>query len=146
MRKQYDRRESQSHHQCVHCGGSLLFFYRLRIELCIWKFEFSLILVYFPNSSLCQRHSSATHVHCGSKTQSDDYLPTVLGTFYENRIDFLHRYMTRDETWIHHCTSDSKQQSTQWIEADSSAPKEVKTGAIGGNGCGVGFFDMRKEL
>jgi len=32
-----------------------------------------------------------------------------------------------DETWIHHYTQESKQQSKQWIEAGGSAPKKTKT-------------------
>jgi hypothetical protein len=33
-----------------------------------------------------------------------------------------------DETWIHHYTPESKQQSKQWTEAGCSAPK--KTGSV----------------
>jgi histone-lysine N-methyltransferase SETMAR len=32
-----------------------------------------------------------------------------------------------DETWIHHYTSESKQQSKQWTEASCSAPKKTRS-------------------
>ena len=31
--------------------------------------------------------------------------------FNENKTDFVHRFITMDETWIHHYTPESKQQS-----------------------------------
>jgi histone-lysine N-methyltransferase SETMAR len=32
-----------------------------------------------------------------------------------------------DETWIHHYTPESKQQSKQWIEAGCSGPKKARS-------------------
>jgi hypothetical protein len=32
-----------------------------------------------------------------------------------------------DETWIHHFTPESKQQSKQWTEAGCSAPKKTRS-------------------
>jgi hypothetical protein len=41
-----------------------------------------------------------------------------LERFNKNKTDFVHRrFITMDETWIHHYTSESKQQSKQWTEA-----------------------------
>jgi len=48
--------------------------------------------------------------------------------FNKNRTDFVHRFITMDETWIHHYTPESKQQSKQRREAGCSAPK--KTGSV----------------
>jgi len=31
--------------------------------------------------------------------------------FNKNKTDFMHRFITMDETWIHHYTPESKQQS-----------------------------------
>jgi len=45
--------------------------------------------------------------------------------FNKNKTDFVHRFITMDETWIHHYTPLSKQQSKQWTEASCSAPKET---------------------
>jgi histone-lysine N-methyltransferase SETMAR len=47
--------------------------------------------------------------------------------FNKNKTDFLHRFITVDETWIHHYTPESKQQSKQWTEAGCSAPKKARS-------------------
>lgn len=41
--------------------------------------------------------------------------------------DFFRRFMTVDETWIHHYTPETKQQSKQLTAASESAPNMVKT-------------------
>jgi histone-lysine N-methyltransferase SETMAR len=41
----------------------------------------------------------------------------------KNKTDFVRQFITMDETWIHHYTPESKQQSEQWTEAGFSAPK-----------------------
>jgi len=46
-----------------------------------------------------------------------------LERFNKNKTDFVHRFITMDETRINHCTPESKQQSKQWAEAGCSAPK-----------------------
>jgi hypothetical protein len=48
--------------------------------------------------------------------------------FNKNKTDFVHRFITVDEAWIHHYTPESKQQSKQWTEAGCSVPK--KTGSV----------------
>jgi hypothetical protein len=40
-----------------------------------------------------------------------------LERFNKNKTDFVHRFISMDETWIHHYTPESKQQSKQWTEA-----------------------------
>jgi len=40
-----------------------------------------------------------------------------LECFNKNKTDFVRRFITMDETWIHHYTPESKQQSKQWTEA-----------------------------
>jgi histone-lysine N-methyltransferase SETMAR len=45
----------------------------------------------------------------------------------KNKTDFMHRFITMDETWIHHYTPESKQQSKQWTEAGCSAPKKRRS-------------------
>ena len=47
-----------------------------------------------------------------------------LKRFNKNMTDFVHQFITMDETWIHHYTPESKQQSKQRTEADCSAPKK----------------------
>jgi hypothetical protein len=46
-----------------------------------------------------------------------------LERFNKNKTDFFRRFITMDETWIHHYTPESKQQSKQWTEAGCSVPK-----------------------
>jgi len=48
------------------------------------------------------------------------------------RKEFLRRVVTVDETWIHHYTPETKQQSKQWISPGESAPKKAKTGLSAG--------------
>jgi histone-lysine N-methyltransferase SETMAR len=50
-----------------------------------------------------------------------------LDRFNKNKTDFVRRFITMDETWIHHYTPKSKQQSKQWTEADCSAPKKTRS-------------------
>jgi hypothetical protein len=40
-----------------------------------------------------------------------------LECFNKNKTDFVHRFITMDNTWIYHHTPESKQQSKQWTEA-----------------------------
>jgi histone-lysine N-methyltransferase SETMAR len=48
-----------------------------------------------------------------------------LERFNKNKTDFVRRFITMDETWIHHYTPKSKKQSKQWTEASCSAPKKT---------------------
>ena len=48
--------------------------------------------------------------------------------FNKNKTDFVRRFITVDETWIHHYIPESKQQSKHWTEAGYSALK--KTGSV----------------
>jgi len=50
-----------------------------------------------------------------------------LERFNKNKTDFVRRFITMDETWIHHYTPESKQQSKQWIEANCSGPKKTRS-------------------
>jgi len=43
--------------------------------------------------------------------------------FNKNKTDFVRRFITMDETCIHHYTPESKEQSKQWTEASCSALK-----------------------
>ena len=50
-----------------------------------------------------------------------------LQLFQHNKKEFLHKYVTMDETWIHHFTLESNQQSAEWTAASESCPKRPKT-------------------
>jgi histone-lysine N-methyltransferase SETMAR len=61
-----------------------------------------------------------------------------LERFNKNKTDFVHQFITMDETWIHHYTTESKQQSKQWTEAGCSALKKV--GSISRKGHDIGVL------
>jgi hypothetical protein len=46
--------------------------------------------------------------------------------FNKNKTDFVHQFIMMDETWIHHYTPQSKQQSNQCTEAGCSAPQKTR--------------------
>jgi hypothetical protein len=47
--------------------------------------------------------------------------------FNKNKTDFVCRFITMDETWIHHYTPESKEQSRQWTEASCSVPQKTRS-------------------
>jgi histone-lysine N-methyltransferase SETMAR len=49
-----------------------------------------------------------------------------LERFNKNTNDFVRRFITMDETWIHRYTPESKQQSKQWTVAACSVPKKTR--------------------
>jgi len=50
-----------------------------------------------------------------------------LTLFKRNPKEFLRRFVTVDETWIHWYTPETKEKSKQWTSPDEPAPKEAKT-------------------
>lgn len=49
-----------------------------------------------------------------------------LQMFKRNKPEFLRRYVTMDETWVHPFTPKSNQQSSEWTAHDEPAPKRGK--------------------
>ena len=66
-----------------------------------------------------------------------------LDMFKRNRKEFLRRFVTVDETWIHHYTPETKEQSKQWTESGESAPKKAKTVPSAGKIMATVFWDSR---
>jgi histone-lysine N-methyltransferase SETMAR len=66
--------------------------------------------------------------------------------FNNNKTDFVHRFITMDETWIHHYTPEPKQQSKQWAEAGCSAPKKTRSVPSAGNVMSSVFWDAEGIL
>ena len=64
-----------------------------------------------------------------------------LERFNKNKTDFVRRFVTMDETWIHHYTPESKQQSKQWTEAGCSAPKKTRSVPSAGKVMASVFWD-----
>ncbi|CAK1593061.1 unnamed protein product [Parnassius mnemosyne] len=50
-----------------------------------------------------------------------------LELFEADADDFLNRFVTMDETWVHYCTPETKQQSKQWRRPGSPPPKKAKS-------------------
>ena len=50
-----------------------------------------------------------------------------LELFRRNKPKFLRRYVTMDETWIHHYTPESKRSSAEWTAVGEKRPKRPKT-------------------
>jgi hypothetical protein len=48
-----------------------------------------------------------------------------------------------DETWIHHYTPETKEQSKQWVPNGESAPKKAKTVPSAGNVMETVFWDSQ---
>ncbi|UYV76490.1 hypothetical protein LAZ67_14000659 [Cordylochernes scorpioides] len=64
---------------------------------------------------------------------SSDYL----ALFEANPEEFVNRFVTMDETWAHHFTPESKQQSMQWRHSGSPPPQKSQDSSISREGYGV---------
>jgi hypothetical protein len=69
-----------------------------------------------------------------------------LECFNKNKTDFVHPFLTVDETWIHHYTPESKQHSKQWTEAGCSAPKMTRSVPSAGKVMASVFWDAEGIL
>lgn len=69
-----------------------------------------------------------------------------LDMFRRNANKFLRRFITCDETWVHHYTPEMKEQSKQWIEKGESAPKKAKTVTSAGKVMASVFWDSHGVL
>lgn len=64
-----------------------------------------------------------------------------LNLFEEDPANFLQRFVTMDETWVHHFTPEAKQQSKQWKHPGSPPPKKAKTVPSAGKVMASVFWD-----
>ena len=69
-----------------------------------------------------------------------------LELFTRNKKDFLHRYITMNEAWIHHFTPESKRASAEWRGEGESRPKRPNTQQSAGKVMGSVFWDMHGIL
>ena len=60
--------------------------------------------------------------------------------------DFLARFVTVDETWVHHFTPETKRQSMQWKHTDSPPPKKAKVTLSAGKVMATVFWDCEGIL
>lgn len=66
-----------------------------------------------------------------------------LAMFKRNPTEFLRRFVTVDETWIHHHTPETKEQSKQWVSSGERAPKKAKVGLSANKVMATVFWDVR---
>ena len=64
-----------------------------------------------------------------------------LAYFNCNPKEFLHRFVTIDETWIHHYTPELRVGSKQWVKPGESASKRPKTQQSAGKVIPSVFWD-----
>lgn len=50
-----------------------------------------------------------------------------LNLFEKNPTEFMRRFVTTDETWVHHYTPETREQSKQWAERGSSLTRKGKS-------------------
>jgi histone-lysine N-methyltransferase SETMAR len=70
-----------------------------------------------------------------------DISRSCLERFKRNEKDFLRRFITVDETWVHHYTPETKEQSKQWTAKDEPTPKKAKTVSSAGKVMATVFWD-----
>jgi len=70
----------------------------------------------------------------------------VLGAFNKTKTDFVRGCIAMDETWIHHYTPESKQQSKQWTQGGCSAPKKTRSVPSAGKVMALVFWDAEGIL
>ncbi|GFW05264.1 putative DD34D transposase [Trichonephila clavipes] len=64
-----------------------------------------------------------------------------LQLFTRNKSEFLRRYVTMDETWLHHFTPESNRPSAEWTARDETTPKCGKTQKSAGKVMASVFWD-----
>ena len=87
------------------------------------------------------------------KDRHEDVSIKCLAMFHNNEADFLHRFITMDETWVYHVTPETKEQSKQWNRREESASKKAKavpstgkvTALIFWYACGIIFIDYLQK-
>lgn len=66
-----------------------------------------------------------------------------LALYKRNPSEFLRRFITVDETWVHHYTPETKEQSKQWIGPGEPIPKKAKTIFSANKVMATVFWDAR---
>lgn len=64
-----------------------------------------------------------------------------LEKFQANKEIFLSRFVTMDETWVHHFDPETKKQSMSWKRASSPTPKKFKVSSSAGKVMASVFWD-----
>ena len=69
-----------------------------------------------------------------------------LALFERDPEDFLQRFVTMDETWVHHYQPESKEQSKQWKRPGSPTPRKAKIVKSAGKVMASIFWDAKGVL
>lgn len=64
-----------------------------------------------------------------------------LALLNRSKLEFYRRYVTMDETWLHHFTPESNRQSAEWTAGDEPNPKRAKTQQSAGKVMASVFWD-----
>ena len=75
------------------------------------------------------------------KQRREDVSIECLAMFRSNKAGFSRQFITMDETWVHHFTPETKEQSKQWTKRGESAPKKAKTVSSAGKVMASVFWD-----
>lgn len=78
------------------------------------------------------------HKHARVSTSKE-----CLAMLKRNPNDFWRRFITVDETWIHHSTPETKEQSKQWVFHGEPAPKKAKATLSANKVMATVFWDSR---
>lgn len=60
--------------------------------------------------------------------------------------DFFRRFITVDETWVHHYTPETKEQSKQWRKSGEGPPKKAKSTHSAGKVMATVFWDAKGAI
>ena len=60
--------------------------------------------------------------------------------YHHNKVELLLRFIAMDETWVHHFTPETTDQSKQWIRRRELCPKKPKTVPSASKIMASGFF------
>ena len=69
-----------------------------------------------------------------------------LDMFKRNPKEFLRRFVTVDETWMHHYTPERKEQSIQWTSPGKHAPKKAITVSSAGKVMATVFWESQSII
>lgn len=108
------------------------------------------------------RVHSILHEHLGMRKLSARWVPHLLSfdqkqvrwdlseecldLFNRNKKEFLRRFVTVDETWVHYYTPETKVQSKQWVSPGEKAPRKAKVIPSAGKVMATIFWDAHGIL
>ena len=123
--KQKKKKKQQKTHKIILANHKL--------KLCetaeeLKKSEGSVFTIWHEHLSMRKRYSKwvACLLTIDEKQQWVNVSEHCLQLFQCNKKEFLHEYVTIDDTWIYHFTSDSNRQSAEWTAAGESCSKQPK--------------------